>query len=60
MAAAGSPVVRSPVIFFGARTVITPFAVAVPSARLDLCRNVTFELAVSVNVRDWFFSAWPW
>ena len=44
-------------IFLGARTTITPLAVAVSVARLDLCLNVTFDFAVSVKVRDWFFSS---
>ncbi len=55
----GSSVTMSPVIFLGARTAITPLAVC-PSARVDLCLNVTFDLDVSVKVRDWFFSKRPW
>ena len=56
----GSVVTGSPVTFLGARNAIALLAVAVPSARLDLCRKLTFEFAVSVKVRDAFFSALPW
>ena len=51
----------SPSIRLGARSTITPLAVAPLAARVDLCRSLTFELAVSVNVQGLVqFRSRPW